>query len=76
MDVCAKVMQSSSSQIIKDGGPMGALAQAVEHFGTQWVGPAVWRTPEHETIELAEGTPAMLKRLLHERRKQRDRATN
>ncbi len=52
---------------------MGALAQAAEHFGIQWVGPAVWKTPEHGAIELSEGTPAMLKHLVLEQRETKNK---
>jgi hypothetical protein len=47
---------------------MGALVQAAAHVGLTWDAVATWGHPVACEIELAEGTPAMLKHILVQER--------
>ena len=47
---------------------MGALVQAAKHFGLAWSSVATWHHQVIGEIELAEGTPAMLKHMLVQER--------
>ena len=68
MKVWHRIQGERSADLIREGGPMGAMAQAAQFFELVWVDAAKWGHPKIGDIELTEGPPAMVKHLLEQER--------
>ena len=68
MGVWHKIHNSQAEDLIKEGGPIGAMAQAALFFDLTWQAAASWGHPTIGEIELTEGPPAMVKHLLEQDR--------
>ena len=73
MKVWYRMHGEQSMHLIKEGGPMGAMAQAAQFFDLSWVDVAKWGHPQVGDIELTEGPPAMVKHLLEQDRLRKNR---
>ena len=69
----SEVLKTAVKEGLTYSGPMGALIQSLEFFCIHVLSPTVWTIDGFGEVDLAEGTPAMLRHILVERQKIRDR---